>query len=264
MTNAPKAVEPPARVLAKLFKRCARRTIEYWTYEICVGQHVSQSHGNDDTYMLGRWPGDARGYHGPLDIVQHYENGQACEGLSGQPPRQTTVQFVCGRAEMKITHVVESETCHYLMTVATPEVCNDERWPQNAPDESAGGNDENGENQISSDALEVEGWYLEVAETAGGEGTSDVTCVAHSIEDMRKGASAGGSALNFHTFELALADVAGPLQGAVARHFGRHRLERDQFVTASGGQKHTIQSSPVFDGDLEYVNVHATTHAGMA
>ncbi|KAL0978373.1 hypothetical protein UPYG_G00169620 [Umbra pygmaea] len=116
---------------------CLVKTKDWWTYELCYGQHIRQYHLEDtdikgDVLFLGYYDSEfdwnnetakaskqhrLKRYHS-----QSYVNGSKCD-LNGSP-RETEVRFVCeeGSADY-VARVDEPQSCRYVLTVQTTRTC---------------------------------------------------------------------------------------------------------------------------------------------
>ena len=140
------------QLLKPLENVCMQKHEGWWTYEFCYRQHVRQVHlqavanknGKRETkvvseYVLGKFDGrkETAGneVEGPESIVpsledparkafaQDYSQGHKC-GITGQT-RSTRVYFVCkpGTKTTFLVSVKEERTCHYVMVVNAPVLC---------------------------------------------------------------------------------------------------------------------------------------------
>jgi len=142
------APEPVGEGTKRLFGSCAKYRVrgDYWQYEVCHGNKVSQFHQQDPTAprtqvnVLGVF---LRNQQGPEDTREHvYEGGTDCELPDGTTkPRSTTVQLICSAAYKSATrqqllaahlaptpkgHVADLEEpkpCHYHALFYTPLAC---------------------------------------------------------------------------------------------------------------------------------------------
>ncbi|XP_073707471.1 protein OS-9 isoform X3 [Garra rufa] len=116
---------------------CLVKTKDWWTYELCYGQHIRQYHSEDseikgDVLFLGYYDSEfdwtnetakaskqhkLKRYHS-----QSYINGSKCD-LNGNP-RETEVRFVCEEGSSDyIARVDEPQSCRYVLTVHTSRTC---------------------------------------------------------------------------------------------------------------------------------------------
>ena len=119
----------PGAVLQQLAGVCVRKGMGYWSYELCFGQSVTQSHGRE-SFSLGRY----EALHGARQL---YAGGTLCEALRQRATRRSELEFVCD-AELGVKTVEETATCEYLFVVGTPLVCG-HRGFRNAADADARG-----------------------------------------------------------------------------------------------------------------------------
>lgn len=123
------------QVLNALSARCFYRLEDWWTYELCHQKHVRQFHREKDVltseYLLGLYEAEsaetdtvkaeATESHGQY-VKQTYLHGDACD-LTGST-RQTEVRYTCGEGGQEaIVSMKEPSTCHYMLTVAVPGLC---------------------------------------------------------------------------------------------------------------------------------------------
>ncbi|GET04353.1 phytochelatin synthase-domain-containing protein [Rhizophagus clarus] len=133
----------------------------WWTYEYCHLSHVKQFHTQTiqtnmkpiedksvNSYFLGRYDPrhatlpssykdkrgsksqqqqlgtDLQAVAGKKYLVQRWSDGTKCD-LTGKP-RRVEIQFHCSQQPNDIIAVVtEKFTCHYLVVINTPKLCND-------------------------------------------------------------------------------------------------------------------------------------------
>ncbi|KAL0033988.1 hypothetical protein WJX79_001529 [Trebouxia sp. C0005] len=124
------------QVLSTLSARCFYRLEDWWTYELCYEKHVRQFHREKEVlsseYSLGVYeggPAETDTVQGSVSeansgkyVKQLYTHGDACD-LTGQT-RQTEVRYSCGEGGQEaILSIKEPSTCHYVLTVAVPGLC---------------------------------------------------------------------------------------------------------------------------------------------
>ncbi|GBC14356.2 phytochelatin synthase-domain-containing protein [Rhizophagus irregularis DAOM 181602=DAOM 197198] len=133
----------------------------WWTYEYCHLSHVKQFHTQTiqpnmkpiedksvNSYFLGRYDPrhatlpssykdkkgsksqqqqlgtDLQAVGGKKYLVQRWSDGTKCD-LTGKP-RRVEIQFHCSQQQNDMIAVVtEKFTCHYLVVINTPKLCND-------------------------------------------------------------------------------------------------------------------------------------------
>nr|XP_042909766.1 protein OS-9 isoform X3 [Parasteatoda tepidariorum] len=116
---------------------CLLKAKDWWTYELCFGQHIKQFHIEDGQIIgqvltLGLYESDydwnnetdeekfkhtKQRYHS-----QYYVNGTKCD-LTGQP-RTAEIRIFCEEDSGDYIHRVdEPGTCNYVITVHTSRVC---------------------------------------------------------------------------------------------------------------------------------------------
>ncbi|KAK9795963.1 hypothetical protein WJX73_009024 [Symbiochloris irregularis] len=124
-----------AQLLAPLKTTCLFRQEDWWTYEICPGQHVRQFHQHNQElqsqYDLGKFDSNAtdldriwEGDSGPVEasyVEEVFDNGEACDLT--QAPRSARVRYSCSPSREGIQAILEPATCKYLFLVATPRLC---------------------------------------------------------------------------------------------------------------------------------------------
>ena len=254
----------PGAVLQQLAGVCVRKGMGYWSYELCFGQSVTQSHGRE-SFSLGRY----EALHGARQL---YAGGTLCEALRQRATRRSELEFVCD-AELGVKTVEETATCEYLFVVGTPLVCG-HRGFRNAADADARGGGGGGGGAVTAAGLDqaraaagvgrnqYEAWVLEISELGGGQ----VACHARSAEDLAKGP--GGrwgqaTLLHFDSFDFALSswDAALPVRLFSARHPGRRALADaevalDEARTRAGSRAGLV-SLAAFSGELEYLHLQA-------
>lgn len=123
-------------MLSTLSARCFYRLEDWWTYELCYEKHVRQFHREKEVlsseYSLGVYEGEPaetdtmQGSIGEANsgkyVKQLYTQGDACD-LTGQT-RQTEVRYSCGEGGQEaILSIKEPSTCHYVLNVAVPGLC---------------------------------------------------------------------------------------------------------------------------------------------
>lgn len=134
--------ELPANTVAKVvsagfyMKKCTKREIAWWTYEVCYGSEIKQYHVEvtgtvTSTMSLGFFtrnmdiPSFKPKPDRPLYFEQQYSNGTICD-LTGRP-RTTVVRYYCEQlletSEVFIDEVDESSTCEYIISIKTGSLC---------------------------------------------------------------------------------------------------------------------------------------------
>lgn len=129
-----------------MMKECVYTVIDHWTYEVCRNKQVTQFLQNpEDFRLLGvRRPNRQHGFyylgkwgHGldPLLFSLHTldpKNKYVLEVVGAGTlcditnlPRKVEVRYLCDllRKAPSIVHVMEKETCEYVLEVAVPELC---------------------------------------------------------------------------------------------------------------------------------------------
>jgi endoplasmic reticulum lectin 1 len=146
----------PVALLKKLKDKCLRRLDVYWSYELCIDQHVRQYHEDVVTtkkgekekdvteHFLGRskkilaqrgdddlmnpqktttatptfqYEGKTRAYYSEL-----YSGGDSCD-LTGNP-RTTEVRYICDKEALHaMGSMQEQSICNYLVVVHTSLLC---------------------------------------------------------------------------------------------------------------------------------------------
>lgn len=124
-------------LLQPLRRQCLRKVESWWTYEVCAGRSVRQYHKEDGkpkiVHILGRYDQTenavARRRARPrrdkkiqtLDEI--YTGGSTCDLTS--KPRTSKVLYRCSTSEdySVIESIAESKPCEYVVTVATPLLC---------------------------------------------------------------------------------------------------------------------------------------------
>ena len=76
-----------ATVISNLSGRCASSDKGFWSYEVCIGKHVLQRHGQEK-YLLGARVAPNSDKNSKS---QEYVDGDTCRGVTGEPKRKTTV-----------------------------------------------------------------------------------------------------------------------------------------------------------------------------
>lgn len=132
-------------MLSTLSARCFYRLEDWWTYELCYEKHVRQFHREKEVlsseYSLGVYEGEPaetdtmQGSMGEANsgkyVKQLYTHGDACD-LTGQT-RQTEVRYSCGEGGQEaILSIKEPSTCHYVLNVAVPGLCQMSTFRQEA------------------------------------------------------------------------------------------------------------------------------------
>ncbi|EED91035.1 predicted protein, partial [Thalassiosira pseudonana CCMP1335] len=86
----------------------------WWSYEWCHNEHVRQFH-------VGIKEGGKNGgsYEGPI-IKQTFDHGDMCDEVGS--PRQISVELSCAK-QWELMDIKEDSTCHYLIDVGVPELC---------------------------------------------------------------------------------------------------------------------------------------------
>lgn len=123
-------------VLTPLSARCFYRLEDWWTYELCYQKHVRQFHREKDVltaeYLLGVYDpdsadtdtsqGEASDVNSGRYVKESYTQGDACDLTGGK--RQTEVRYVCSEGgQESVLSIKEPSTCHYVLTVAVPGLC---------------------------------------------------------------------------------------------------------------------------------------------
>lgn len=131
--------------------KCLHRIETYWSYEICIGQHVLQYHEeregkyvNSEEYYLGRWTEDdtkrtiqklkdnhkAGVKYNSIKIdninYPYFEmvmtGGTVCDIT--KTPRVTVIRFVCyTHSKGVIYSIKETSSCNYEVIVLTSTLC---------------------------------------------------------------------------------------------------------------------------------------------
>jgi len=117
---------PTANVEASLLlkNRCGDKSLGYWTFKVCVGSAIRQTH-EAEVIQVGAFEPDlddkAREAQ-PLTAVQRFTNGDTC--LDGAP-RSALVTYSCNRNSdaLSVDSVVEGPTCHYNIGVSSFVLC---------------------------------------------------------------------------------------------------------------------------------------------
>ncbi|DBA74954.1 TPA: hypothetical protein ACH3X1_010300 [Trebouxia sp. C0004] len=133
------------QVLSTLSARCFYRLEDWWTYELCYEKHVRQFHREKEVlsseYSLGVYEGEpaetdimqgsvSEANNGKY-VKQLYTQGDACD-LTGQT-RQTEVRYSCGKGGQEaILSIKEPSTCHYVLNMAVPGLCQMPTFQQQA------------------------------------------------------------------------------------------------------------------------------------
>ncbi|CAI2190479.1 3350_t:CDS:2, partial [Funneliformis geosporum] len=147
-------------LLEPLQNNCLYYNQGWWTYEYCHLSHVKQFHQivrpnmkpiedrSVASYFLGRYDPrhatlppshkdkegsknsqqqlgtDLQAGGGKKYLVQRWSDGTKCD-LTGKP-RKVEIQFHCNpQSKDGISVVTEMSTCHYLVVIHTPRLCND-------------------------------------------------------------------------------------------------------------------------------------------
>lgn len=131
-----------AEPLAELAERCFYRVEGWWTFELCMRRHVRQFHAEGDAvlseFMLGLFSeadtaaAAAAGVPGGRYHAHFFSEGTPCDLTGGR--RNTEVRFVCAPEGSQAAAVVlaggsfiesikEPSTCTYVLTFATPLLC---------------------------------------------------------------------------------------------------------------------------------------------
>jgi len=218
-------------VLRTLEGTCVSRGIDYWTFEICFGGQIKQSHGGD-VYILAR-QGQLAGR------TQMYDGGDECSALPNKPARRVKVEFSCDKSANapSIVTLTEPKTCEYTMMIATQHVCGDPVYPVITA--SAEGEAVDNRN---------EDWLLELVHLDDGR----LMCTAYTTEHR-----ATGSRLSFQSFDLQLTAhkqavvTSNARDHYVARRPGRVPLGTDEVVYGNG----QLKNGPKFGGKLSFLKV---------
>jgi len=104
---------------------CARKKLEYWTYEVCLGYRVRQFHEHDhkeavEEYLLGTYRPDVSS----SPLKQQYADGDPCP--TSQHARNVEVQLECAvwQTKLLLTQVYEPSECNYIIqVVGQPGLC---------------------------------------------------------------------------------------------------------------------------------------------
>jgi hypothetical protein len=127
--------------LEKLSSHCARRTIGWWTYEVCPFKQVRQYHGSppDPDNVLGTFNAEATLLAKPrrLHAVQVFTNGSLCN--SGSPTtttRSTRATFRCALDSdtLAIESVDESPLCNYNVRLTSSLLCSVPGFQKSEPE----------------------------------------------------------------------------------------------------------------------------------
>mmetsp|Transcript_9803 Transcript_9803/g.17275 ORF Transcript_9803/g.17275 Transcript_9803/m.17275 type:complete len:335 (+) Transcript_9803:31-1035(+) len=222
-------------VLAKLSAICVRKTVDYWKYELCFDNKITQTHGRD-SFLLGT-------YSGMDGAFQLYDEGTLCEALPGERGRESRVEFVCD-STLRLLSVEEVSTCSYKVYVSTPLVCGHPEFLQNTrsiPGKGAKGNAGPPKDQ----------WFLEVSEMNGGQ----IMCSVQSLSPR--------SDLEFMDFELSLSTSDSSLELKseldLVRVKGRKSLSQDSkhysLRRTDEFTRVTLASGRAFKGNFVYAMV---------
>ena len=94
-----------------------------FTYTVCpyhnVTQKLSYSSAKGSNFILGVW--ESLDYEGTAVRGMHFTRGEECNGK----PRQTYVQFECGKDAWRARDPKEPKTCEYSVTLEVPIACSD-------------------------------------------------------------------------------------------------------------------------------------------
>ncbi|CAG8444001.1 8637_t:CDS:10 [Diversispora eburnea] len=140
-------------LLEPMKSQCLHYINGWWTYEYCHLKHVRQYHSVQQSelvvaegpiFLLGKYdpsvatlPSSNKGHNtgnkegtdlqvgsGKKYLVQRWGQGTKCD-LTGRP-RKVEIEFHCvPQTRDSIAMVKEIHTCHYLVVIHTPRLCND-------------------------------------------------------------------------------------------------------------------------------------------
>jgi len=251
----------PATVAAALSGACVSSTSDYWTYELCFGQHLRQFHASD-IYMLGRGvavPTAGTTTGGPPALVM--EGGDMCAALNPAKPRSVKLNLACKRNAVtpQLTAISETSTCAYEAQVATNRVCADERYPV-LPDNYA-------VPQARSAApgpLDTgsEDWFVEITELdAGSDGESVLMCQAYSLEYR----ATSVTNLRFATVQLKVNKLTGssatnrqlPASYRTATARAPGRIDVDPSFLKPGYGSIALDDLADYEGSFSFLKVYA-------
>ncbi|KAF6028010.1 OS9 [Bugula neritina] len=118
---------------------CLLKTKDWWSYEFCYGQEVTQFHLENgkkvgQVISLGKYESDktwlakdlyfrsAKEIHSQPLPHQQYVNGSVCDLT--KKPRRTEIRFSCVEGDVdRIGAIAELESCAYTVFVYTSKIC---------------------------------------------------------------------------------------------------------------------------------------------
>ncbi|KAL9646027.1 hypothetical protein ABK040_015793 [Willaertia magna] len=132
--NAQQAILLPyEKVLERLPKSgCLKKVEGYWTYDFCFNEQVTQSHGSQMKFNLGKFTEfkkeKALFVDGDIcelpDKNTNNNNGNVPGGKKREVKRRTNVIFMCGQSS-EIVNVKEPIPCEYEFIVTDPNLCSE-------------------------------------------------------------------------------------------------------------------------------------------
>lgn len=238
---------PPARNYNKLQlleKECFTKSDDYWTYKLCVGDDIVQSHGPDQ-YILGK-------FLSTHNAEQTYGEGTVCETSQKQhagKKRTTNVKFMCGKSA-GIISISEPEVCVYQAVVTHPALCGED----SAFEVFSGSARDLGTARVAQ--LPLDYWMLSVEKTSSGEYLCSLKSV---LRDWKTKLTTCFSHFSLTMHSVVLDDDGEelerqPLQlrSVVAREENRRPLPKSQMLRVPGGVK---ENEAKFPGFLEYLHI---------
>eukprot|EP00164_Ancoracysta_twista_P009178 GFYU01013506.1.p1 GENE.GFYU01013506.1~~GFYU01013506.1.p1 ORF type:complete len:317 (+),score=65.59 GFYU01013506.1:42-992(+) len=224
---------PPQQLLQELDGRCVIGREEYWEYKVCFGHggEITQTHGAE-IFRLGTF----QDFGGDKGEIITYGKGDPC--MPSAAHRTSTVKFVCNEdAGLHFIQVLESRTCVYNFLIKWDGVCGHNDFLQEIA-------------TIRTKQPTKEPWYLDLRRNVDN---SLVCSVRHTalLTDVRP--------YKFERFMLSVKntaedDIVNHVDDSVAliRHSNRRSFDSREYLTTLS----TIWSTPEFDGDVEFAQLH--------
>jgi len=195
---------------------CIERTMDHWSYRVCLGEKVVQYAGNDQ-YVLGQFSGS---YWDASEQRQFYNQGTPCAppGASQQtfPPREASVHFVCGSG-LTIQSVEEPKTCSYKVVITLPEVCGHSMFRKAVP----------GTGSEQSWVLQLNQIHLA---TENNQYRQQVQCTAYQVNY-----GADSQTIPLKHFALKFDSTDATIDSYQVRHPNRTPFTEDELTLGSNG-----------------------------
>lgn len=234
-------------ILDRIFGTCVRKTVEYWSYEVCFGNKAVQFHGAH-SIDLGHYSQTTKNHN------QIYTRGSGCEALPHEsfPPRTSTIVFLCTPQieKFEIISVEEVSVCNYEFRISSSVFCDSEF--ELLQSESS---------HLRTDTQQF--WKMSFADLDYPK--DQVLCtvfeVSNGIDIVEE------SKVEFDKFELRLKPMKNvedlklfPVKHSVRNLMSDLEIDKGMYeLDANNNKKLILMSGQGFEGELSIVSIQAFT-----